>query len=1119
MGGTRLNVEIANFEFPLSPKSPQFAAPLDNTDIARYLGRVIDQGLHSRLPSYIPPGTDVLGLNRELTLRPGVRLAVSSVIASRDDEDLSGLARKKRKKLLERRLQSERLYSFPAERTNTRNPALQMHEAAAPWSVIRSLSQTTMILGDPGIGKSWLLRIEQIRLSREAQSALAATDEYALPVPITAHALAAAKSLSLEAKIARHLRENGLFDPVDEERWIHWLTENPLAILMDGFDEVSAADREEIRELLRRRLSRPPRDRLVATSRLAGYSGPILHGQLEVEVLPLSPSDAVSLIDVWPMDSGSRSALISRLTDPDFAAMSRIPVLLAFMCDLATVSLDLPTNRRGLYLRMVRRFLGQEHRRAGSRRANRVDVDGLLAILPQFAFAVASDPSGWRDLLSVGDVRMFLEQILPPGSKRPRILQRALTRDTAILIAEGPAVRGRDPRYMFLHRTVMEHLIAEHLAQVSPKDLLDVLRLHGNYDVEWVEVISMLGAALSDEALSSAIDDVLKWENDALESGLQLSLRLVGGHERAEGRLKLVTAKALSGRLHTALQSEARKLVLEAALEMRHAGSIVRNAVYDVIREDLATIGTEGAPAPGWTDREYLDFVQSLLSTTNAASESWARKSLLRAWDSSCVDELTRLFEGSQEADVKLGAAVAILWDSRELAGTMQQYLRGLSSREIRFVLNVRGFPQARLLAPFLEGWIHTADPAVARQLVQLALTIGSAAHGLSVSSWAWIAETFGGSASDQALRVLDALSPTHANQARAVLSTRRTAAWLGDARSSAGAARPSADRRFQLAPENYMSLDDLPPTRSNIVDARVNAALADETSLGRRAGLRFMLRCEALFLDEEWLALLQSPDWEKRSTALHILARRAAPAGWQYLIALTGSAVATERSFAAYALGKWDAAVPAEVLERLAQDPSPAVLRWLPQLIKTPGAEGDVRLFALLRDGPDEVRRGAFMQLQVRGVPVSEDVYSRLVTTSGSGGERQLAGDHLSPIGTDLDADLGELLSSHAPGLRRRGRILLATEHTPDRIPELLPVVDRLRGEEMQAVSRYLARLEDPAVLHALVDPRLTPLLDDVWRAEIPRLMWKYYHLVAADERQQIWASMVRLRARDSQG
>lgn len=91
---------------------------------------------------------------------------------------------------------------------------------------------------------------------------------------------------------------------------------------------------------------------------------------------------------------------------------------------------------------------------------------------------------------------------------------RDLAADAGILVPDRDPTQGRSPRYLFLHRTFAEYLVARHLATLPTGNYLAVIAQHQWFDPDWENVIPMLGGQLSSAGARQLIAHLLASDPD-----------------------------------------------------------------------------------------------------------------------------------------------------------------------------------------------------------------------------------------------------------------------------------------------------------------------------------------------------------------------------------------------------------------------------------------------------------------------------------------------------------------------------------------------------------------------------------------------------------------------------
>jgi HEAT repeat protein len=497
----------------------------------------------NELPRYLPRGADVTALSRTVRVRADVRTGPGDP----DGEDRGG----------------ERIggvYRLPVERS-------QDSEPPRPWPEVAGEHRRLVVLADPGLGKSWLVRTETHRLCQEALARLAeGPGPVVIPVPLRCDQLATADGPDLADKAADYLVRQGLLAERSRGGVAAMVAADEAVVLLDALDELTEAESGPLRKLVRSWADQAgDRARCVITSRIAGYAGSPLPGAREVELQAFTPEDAAAAIDAWRLPPAAASQLRDRLEDSATGAMARIPLLLALLCSLAAPapgSKALPATRGQLYERVLRWFLTGTHRSEddpGTPERGSVEVDALLQILAPLAFTFATQPAGWTDLMPGDSLLNAIRATGPVFTElhRPaKDVLRELSVGAGVLVPDSDPSAGRSPHYLFLHRTVAEYLTARHLATRRKKRWLAIVGQHQWFDPDWAEVIPMLGERLSPDHARALIQHLLAGEHDPFGHALLTAARVWGARPDADHLLAPRQADELAGRLHDLLQHE-----------------------------------------------------------------------------------------------------------------------------------------------------------------------------------------------------------------------------------------------------------------------------------------------------------------------------------------------------------------------------------------------------------------------------------------------------------------------------------------------------------------------------------------------------------------------------------
>lgn len=498
-------------------------------DLSALLRRLEGEARTGRLPSYLPAHADVTALSRTVQVRRGIRGGLSTGRTGPGGRETGRAS-----------------YQLPADRAGDHNPP-------RPWPDVAATHKQLVVLADPGLGKSWLVRTETHRLAVEALACL--DDDPAtviIPVPLRCDQLTTAAGQDMADRVVESLVTRGLLPERSRRHLAAMVRDGQVMLLLDALDEVAAADQGRLRDLVRSWADHVgDRARCVITSRIAGYTGSPLPGAAEVELQGFTSADVAAVIDAWQLPPGASDRLRDRSGNPAVAAMARIPLLLALLCALSAelpVGHALPRTRGQLYERVLRWFLTREHRLPDNPAGRALDdmaVDALLGILAPLAFSFATSPQGWTDLMR-GDRLLNAIRAAGPAfaemSRPAAEVLRGLSVGAGVLVPDRDPSAGRSPNYLFLHRTFAEYLVARHLATLPQADWLAIVEEHRWFDPDWDEVLPMLSEQLSPSAARILIEQFRDREADPFHHSLLTAFRAWG--ERGDADHLLTTGQA-----------------------------------------------------------------------------------------------------------------------------------------------------------------------------------------------------------------------------------------------------------------------------------------------------------------------------------------------------------------------------------------------------------------------------------------------------------------------------------------------------------------------------------------------------------------------------------------------
>jgi HEAT repeat protein len=377
-----------------------------------------------------------------------------------------------------------------------------------------------IILGDPGFGKTWLLRYEACRLAREAARGLRerTIDLHHLVLPLffrlsdlsrsdgpLEETLVALVGRGRPDTFARFVREK--------------LATDRCVLLLDAWDEVATEVPRDGRPVqfepgYRQRLGQRleafaracPGPRLLLTSRIVGYTSSPVPLARELELVALDPPTVEAFVRTWFGEDANVAARFAGLLrqNPQVTGLARIPLMLALMCrSFQDARHTFPARRAGLYDRCLRGLLRDWKKEDKAHAVSDAYVEAVLDVLEKVAHDLFVEGQEQFTTAQLRDVLLRCLNRLKPahewhGRNATSIIDE-LVRD-GIFIKAG---EDTDSPLLFLHRTFHEYLTACWLARRINRrgwqeSGLDQLLDRQCWLPSWQEVIALLAGKLDD---------------------------------------------------------------------------------------------------------------------------------------------------------------------------------------------------------------------------------------------------------------------------------------------------------------------------------------------------------------------------------------------------------------------------------------------------------------------------------------------------------------------------------------------------------------------------------------------------------------------------------------------
>lgn len=498
----------------------QLSGRLDGSAILRL--RVRLRNLYSHIFNTHDPGLPVPTGRGQLTIALPDRFVMPDVLSERTvfrsitTED----AERRRVTRYER---AEDLDSPHEERTNSpldMPESLQERERADEWTV---RSDRSVLLGDPGTGKSSFLRYLALDLLSDKPSSLAWVRKWGgfipvwVPFPLWTRMIGDDPTTALSHVLHRWF---ATWDAEDVWQLVtEALYDHRLILLVDGLDEWT---NKSAAQIALNRLEVFLRDRgtaAVVTSRPAGFqqlSLPLENWNI-AQVADFSSDQQRQLARVWFKAQVSQTgdginaeegeitrgaeiqtkSLIAELSSsPDLRELARVPMLLSILITLRFHNAKLPQNRFRAFADIVRHLtvVHPNQRTAAALLPSEQDhfsQEEIRRVLSFLAYEIQLEHgSGLVDLAAAqSTIAEYMEN--PEG---PFGFDRADTRRFSRVMMEraqdtfGLLVKRSPTEVGFFHRSVQEYLASVYLTSMPLEQIESLVARHID-DPHWHEVI------------------------------------------------------------------------------------------------------------------------------------------------------------------------------------------------------------------------------------------------------------------------------------------------------------------------------------------------------------------------------------------------------------------------------------------------------------------------------------------------------------------------------------------------------------------------------------------------------------------------------------------------------
>jgi HEAT repeat protein len=409
----------------------------------------------------------------------------------------------------------------------------QARRKRVDWKEAKKKYQKLMVIADPGMGKSTLLRMDAWETAQEQRQNLyenkISLEDVNFPVFLRLSDLAKEKDNEIIDSILNLMRKDAaaeIWDLLKEK-----LETGKCLILLDALDEVPKDYRDSLRTKLNNFASTYT-GKIICTSRIIGYDKTFFTSDKEVEIIPFGQNQIEEYIKWFINDKSVVEGLIKELRNkPRIQGLAQNPLLLSLICRMyqQDKSLTLPARRTEIYRQTIDNFMSKEWKEEKEYVKRK---DAKLKLLSEIAYNLSisrKDNILFDDLektiIKIFNERKIIKENL--NSPEPAALIKELSED-GILRKMGLGEKEEESYYLFLHRTFQEYLTAMYLAKDEKEALKHI------WEHEWHETLTLLAGLLKEEEKDpSELINAIKEESD----DIFYTLKLLAGRCIAECQL------------------------------------------------------------------------------------------------------------------------------------------------------------------------------------------------------------------------------------------------------------------------------------------------------------------------------------------------------------------------------------------------------------------------------------------------------------------------------------------------------------------------------------------------------------------------------------------------------
>lgn len=423
--------------------------------------------------------------------------------------------------------ESKRIYAIKGMGEETQRTQVE-------WKEAKQKHEKIMVLADPGMGKSTLLRMEaglkaveeRLNLASNSSSQLKARiDNLIFPLFLRLSDLEEQSGEVIDI-IPKIIQRNypktapGILHLLKQK-----LQQGKCWLFLDALDEVPKENRNDLKDKINRFTNNYP-CRIICTSRIVGYGGAFIDSAKEVEIVPFTPKQTEEYIQTWFTNAAdyieddfvSSEKLIAELRGkPQISGLTQNPLLLSLVCSLyQTKGLELPARKAQVYQKAVDYML-RKWRNDNNRLASGDGwVIAKIELLESLAYQFSCEG---KEVFTLREIRDDINKFLETGKGNDfrNITTTELIREFCEEDGIIQKLTREGEQYLFLHRTFQEYFTAAYLNRAIEKNQRHGIALARKlfWEYDFHETLILLAGLMENpfpliKAIANEKDDIFK---------------------------------------------------------------------------------------------------------------------------------------------------------------------------------------------------------------------------------------------------------------------------------------------------------------------------------------------------------------------------------------------------------------------------------------------------------------------------------------------------------------------------------------------------------------------------------------------------------------------------------